>query len=76
MDDRGCQAVEKLNPMPTGQLKCSRGDGYHNTVRMLKRALFLTHPPRRAKTRLSPTNAALPYPVANKRRFTSYVSRM
>ena len=23
MDGRGWQAVEKLNPMPTGQLKCS-----------------------------------------------------
>lgn len=66
MDGRGWQAVEKLNPMPTGELKYSRGDGYHNTVRMLKRALFLTHPPRRPKTRLSPTKATLPYLVANK----------
>lgn len=76
MDGRGWHAVEKLNPMPTGQLKCSRGYGYHNTVRMLKRALLLTHSPRFAKTRLSPTEAALPCLEGNNRRFTIYVSRM
>ncbi len=75
MDGRGWQAVEKLNPMPTGQLKCS--EEMDITIPSgCSKGRCLSPTPRRAKSRLSPTKATLPYLVANKRRFTSYVSRM